>query len=55
MAVLVVLVGILVWAGATLLIDDWLRRRNRRPTLSERLEPFQPSVAEEAQDWLSDQ
>ena len=45
----VVAVGLLVWAGATLLIDAaW---RQRRPDLTDRLRPYQPSsVADEAQD-----
>jgi hypothetical protein len=42
----------LVWVGATLLIDACVRRR-RRPSLAERLAPFvQPSVADEARRWL---
>jgi hypothetical protein len=50
-----VAVGLLVWAGATLLIDAaW--RRPGRPGLTERLRPYQPSsLADEAQDWLHQQ
>jgi hypothetical protein len=47
-----ILVGVLVWIGATLLIDPWLGRR-RRPDLAERLPPFQAtSLANEAEWWL---
>jgi hypothetical protein len=49
-----VAVGLLTWAGATLLIDArW--RRCRRPDLADRLLPYQPvSVADEAQRWLEE-
>jgi hypothetical protein len=57
--VLVVVVGgLLVWADATLIIDDWqrARRQRRRPDLTERVLPFQPmSLASEAQRWLEKQ
>lgn len=44
--------GLLVRAGSTLLIDAWLNRRPR-VDLAERLLPFPPgTVAEEASDWL---
>jgi hypothetical protein len=47
------LVCLLVWAGAILLIDASVRRRDR--SLEERLAPFQAeSVADEAQRWLAD-
>jgi hypothetical protein len=46
-------VGLLVWGGVTLLIDA--RSRRRRPSLEERLRPYQPSVADEAEGWLSRQ
>jgi len=50
--VIVLVIGLLVWAGAALLIDAW-HKRARRPDLTERLAPFQPrSVADEAQEWL---
>jgi hypothetical protein len=52
--VLLVLVFVLVWSGATLLIDAGRRRRRRRD-LVERLMPLQPSIADEAQDWLQRQ
>jgi hypothetical protein len=51
---LLVVVALLVWAGATLLIDGWLQRP-RRVSLDERLAPFQRRyVADEAQEWLKD-
>jgi hypothetical protein len=47
-----VAVGVLTWAGSTLLLDAWWRRR-QRPDLAERLLPFPcDSVADEAQRWL---
>jgi hypothetical protein len=46
-----VAVLLLMRAGATLLIDAWSRRR-RWLSLVERLRPFQPSVADEAEVWL---
>ncbi len=49
--VLLVAVEALIWSGVTLLIDAWLRRR-RVPDLAERLRPFQPPVADEAEVWL---
>jgi hypothetical protein len=50
--VVLVVAGILIWAGATLLLDAWWRREHR-PDLAERLWPFRSrSLAEEAQEWL---
>ena len=47
-------VGLLVWAGATLLTDGWLRRP-RGLSLYEHRAPFQrPYVVDEAQTWLRD-
>jgi hypothetical protein len=47
-------VGRLVWAGATLLIDRWLRRP-RGLSLYEHRAPFQRTyVADDAQEWLKD-
>lgn len=44
--------GLLVWAGAALIIDAVTARR--RPDLAERLRPYQPrSVSDEAQRWLA--
>ena len=45
-------VGLLVWGGATLLIDAWLRHRRNRPKLTERLAPFSGRISEEAEAWL---
>jgi hypothetical protein len=51
MAALVV-AGLLVWAGAALIIDSFTGRR--RPDLAERLQPYQPrSVGDEAERWLA--
>jgi hypothetical protein len=47
-------VGLLTWGGALLLIDA-ASRRHQRANLVDRLGPFQPSVADEAQDWLRQQ
>ena len=49
-----VLTGMLVWVLTTMVIDAQVGRR-RRPDLAERLRPFQPSIADEAQDWLKRQ
>jgi hypothetical protein len=44
--------GLLVWAGAALIIDSLTGRR--RPDLAERLRPYQPrSVGHEAERWLA--
>jgi hypothetical protein len=52
---LLIVAGLLLWVGATLLIDASLRRP-RRPDLTERLWRFRPTtVADEAQDWLDRQ
>ena len=48
---LVIVAFLLLWAGSALLIDD-LVRRARRPSLVERLRPFLPTVADEAELWL---
>jgi hypothetical protein len=48
--VALVMVGVLVWGGATLLLDAWWRRWDR-PDLADRPMPY-PSVADEAQHWL---
>jgi hypothetical protein len=50
-AVVLILAGLLLWAGAALVIDAALRRKER-PTLTDRLLPFQPSVADQAHLWL---
>jgi hypothetical protein len=53
MYVVLIVAGVLLWAGASLLIDAWLRR-HLRPDLADRLIPFQtpPSLADEAQERL---
>lgn len=54
---LVVIVGILVWAGATLILGcHQIRRVNRRLDLAERVGRYQPeSLADEAYEWLQRQ
>jgi hypothetical protein len=50
-----IVVGVLVWGGSTLLLDAWWRRWDR-PDLAERLRPYgHRSVADEAQRWLESQ
>ena len=52
--VALVAVGLLTWAGATLLLDAWWRCW-QRPDLAEMLRPFRPdSLADEAQRWLNE-
>ena len=49
---LITVVGLLVWAGTTLLLDAWIKRQ-RRPSLAERLAPYQQRhVSDEAEEWL---
>lgn len=43
MVILLIVVGLLVWAGSALLIDAW--SRSRRPDLAERLLPYQSLFA----------
>ena len=50
---MVILLVIVAWIGATLLIEGI--RRRRRPNLAERLRPFLPSIADEAEIWLKRQ
>ena len=53
--VVILVAGLLVWIGATLIIDAWLGRP-KRLGLAERLRPFQPrSVGDEAESWLNQQ
>ena len=40
---LIIVVGLLVWAGTTLLLDAWMKRQ-RRPSLAERSSPPTGSV-----------
>lgn len=48
---LLALVFVLTWAGSALLINSYARRTTR-PSLADRLRPFQPSIADEAEFWL---
>jgi hypothetical protein len=52
--VILVIVAILAGTGFTLIIDG-IRNRPRRPYLTERLLPYVPSVADEAESWLQKQ
>lgn len=50
------LVFVLLWAGVALLIDGLTSAARRRPSLGDRLPPYQPppGVAEEAERWLGE-
>jgi hypothetical protein len=51
---LILVVGLLMWTGTTLLLDAWWRWK--RPDLADRLRPFRPTtIADEAQHWLDRQ
>ena len=52
--VILVIVAILAGTSFTLIIDG-IRNRPRRPYLTERLLPYMPSVADEAESWLQKQ
>jgi hypothetical protein len=55
MVAAVIVAGLLLWTGTTLIVDARLRRP-RRPDLAERLGPFQPgSLADKARQWLDKQ
>ena len=45
------IVFVMMWAGFWLLVDG-LSRRGRQKDLAERLAPFQPTVGDEAEEWL---
>jgi hypothetical protein len=49
--------GLLGGTGVCLVIDGYRtgRRRQRRPDLAERLLPYQPGIADEAETWLTQQ
>jgi hypothetical protein len=49
LVVVVIVAGLMVWFGATLLIEAW---QGSQSDLAERLAPYQPSLADEAQRWL---
>jgi hypothetical protein len=51
MVAILVVTGLLIWAGVTLLIDAW-HWRHLRPDLVDRLAPYQPTVADDAERWL---
>ena len=51
MTALLVVAFLMFWAGSTLLIDAWERQR-QRPPLYERLAPYVPTVADDAELWL---
>jgi len=52
MRVLLAVVFFLVWTGSALLLDAWLTRP-RKQSLEDRLRPFQPTIADEVELWLS--
>ncbi len=47
--------GILAWDGATLVIASWTKRKARRRMAAEPPVPPQPSIADQAQEWLFQQ
>lgn len=51
---MLLLAGIALWVGAMLLL--WgreIRRERRRPSLADRLAPYQqPRIGDEAEEWL---
>jgi hypothetical protein len=51
---LYVAAGLIGGTGVCLIIDGYRngRRRQRRPDLAERLLPYQPGIADEAETWL---
>ena len=51
-AVVLIVASLMVWFGAVLLMDAW---RGGRSDLVERLAPYRPSLADEAQKWLERQ
>ena len=55
MVILILVVGVLIWAGARLLLNAWWGRW-KRADLSDRLPPNrQISIADEAHRWLDEQ
>ena len=54
---LYVVAGLIGGTGVCLVIDGYRtgRRRQRRPDLAERLLPYQPGIADEAETWLTRQ
>jgi hypothetical protein len=55
MVILILVVGVLIWAGARLLLNAWWDRW-KRADLTDRLPPNrQISIADEAHRWLDEQ
>jgi hypothetical protein len=57
--VVVVIVGValslVVWAVSAVVIDKWIRRR-QRPSPLERAQPYQPAgLGDQAENWLREQ
>ncbi len=52
MPVLILVIAVVLAGTGFTLILDGIRNRPRRPNLTERLLPFMPSVADEAEGWL---
>jgi hypothetical protein len=48
---LLVFAFVSIWVAATLIIGAWIGRE-RRPDLVDRLQMYQPSVADDAEEWL---
>ena len=51
MGALVMVLGILVWRGVARLVK-WRKNRHGGPAGDDRRDPFLPSIADEAQEWL---
>ena len=53
---LYVVAGVIGGTGAWLIVDSYrAERRRRRPDLAERLLPYEPRLADEAEAWLTEQ
>jgi hypothetical protein len=54
---LYVVAGLIGGTGVYLIVDDYRsdRQHRRRPDLAERLLPYQPGIADEAEAWLTQQ
>jgi len=52
-----VVAGLIGGTGVYLIVDDYRsdRQHRRRPDLAERLLPYQPGIADEAEAWLTQQ
>lgn len=54
----VLVVLLLAWVGVAVIVDVFIGvglRRDRRPDLGERLRPYPPTLADEAETWLRQQ